>query len=62
MRFGQKTPKLQEKRSITRFAWVPTQLSDGTYSWLEKYMEAQTYTYHPIGCAMWVWTSRVPAR
>jgi hypothetical protein len=46
--------KYGDKRVVTKFAWLPIYLSDGTAIWLQKYKAEQTYK------AMWALTGYVP--
>lgn len=45
MRWGTPTkhPKVGDKRWFTRLAVLPTQLSDGTWVWLQRYEVEQGY-------------------
>lgn len=58
-------PNLGDRRSITRFAWWPMEMSNGYAVWLEKYVEYQEYSEITVfdGCEVypgvdWVRTSR----
>lgn len=45
MRFYPKNnPRVNEKRTVIKFAWLPVKLNDNTVIWLEKYYAFQIYT------------------
>ena len=56
MRWNLKKFKLGTKRTVKRFAFLPTRLSDSnTVVWFELYHVEQEYNHHIYGFIPYVW-------
>lgn len=57
------TPKLDDLRTVTKFAWFFTELDTGSTVWLEKYVVVQKYQERwamPSVCYSWHTVRRHP--
>ena len=56
MRWNLKKFELGTKRTVKRFAFLPTRLSDtNTVVWLEHYYEEQEYGHYMYGVKPYAW-------
>ncbi len=50
--------KVGDTRTVQRFAWFPTELSDGNRLWLEHFTSEEEYSrFYPCDTG-WTWTWR----
>lgn len=57
MKLWWKEPSEGDSRTVRRFAWLPTIMSDGTVVWLELYGSSETYGYSGGWDGFWRWST-----